>query len=400
MAEIPEEDLKLLKAAAESKDPEEVREALRCAKKKNRREIGGYRFTAVHRAIYSNHTIAHVLISDRGVKLNKEDTLGHTPLHLGWSGCVAAMLRTGRTDIEWDHADRIGQTPLLYHARLGNETSLTALLALGESAVSMSKITTDRFTALHQVVEQDRRFFPSRHVFPSLDKRCDFVDILLTAKKERAKTARQLQNRSLEDTDLESDVLEFVNTKDILGRSVLHYIAEEGCVEILDKLLDWFQVEEVKNRVDFNAADDHGCAPLLLAVQRRHTDMVRRLLKLPAGQITFDVGVTVSALHPSGLKKYEKEHKQLYRPNLFSKAPTEQYCGTNLTPLHVAVNVNRHFGVAAALLLDPLERTIKPMIDNERWEMFDKVGAVIIQGAKDCVECTKLLYFIFIFKNH
>jgi len=35
------------------------------------------------------------------------------------------------------------------------------------------------------------------------------------------------------------------------------------------------------------------------------------------------------------------------------------------------------------------------MADNERWEMFDKVGAamILIQAAKDCVECSKILQF-------
>jgi ankyrin repeat protein len=368
-------------------------EALRSAKDKNCTEIGGYQFTALHRAIYSNETIAHVLISDKGVNPNKEDTLGHTPLHLAWKGCVPLMKWSKRTDIEWDYPDHIEQTPLLYHARIGNATSLRELLELSE--VSMSKVTIDKFTALHQVVEQDEDFLPHFRPLLSIQRRCGLVGILLEEKKKRAEEA---QGQNPNDKDVESEVLEFVNAKDILNRSVLHYIAEEGCVAILNKLLNSFHVEEVKHRLDINDADVHGCAPLLLAVQRGHRDMVRRLLELP--KIKYDVGVTVSASHPSDLKEYEEKHKELCRPNLFSKAPTKQYCGTNLTPLHVAVNVNGHFGVAAALLMDPLKRAIELMSDNERWEMFDKVGAVIIQGAKDCVECTKILYFIFIFESH
>jgi ankyrin repeat protein len=388
MAVIRQEDLNLLNAAAKSTDVTVVEEALRNAADKNCREIGGYEFTALHRAIYSNESIAWVLVKEPGVCLNEKDTLGHTPLHLAWRGCVPLMEKYCTTkEVLWDLEDNIGQTPLLYHARLGNDTSLKALLRRTE--VSISKITMDGFTALHQVVEQDRRFLPHWRELLSADKRCELVGILLDMKMEKARIERAFQRKSVEAEDLESDVLDFVNTKDVLNRSVLHYIAEEGCVAILDKLLKWFAVKEVKDRVDVTTLDVHGCAPLLLAVQRGHRDMVRELLKLK--QIDPNVPATVIESRPSELKPYEENHKQLCRPNLFSKAPTEQYSGTDITPLHFAVNVKPQFEVAAALLLD--ERT--KIVDNERWEMFDKVGAamILIQGAKDCVECSKILQF-------
>jgi len=422
MAVTQQADLNLLKAA-KSGDAAEVEVALRCAVDKNCRENRGYRFTAVHRAVYSNERVAGVLIRDLDVNLNLKSTLGHTPLHFGWSGCVAEMLASGRTDIDWDVPDNIGQTPLLYHARLVNEVIVRALLKLGESAVNMSNNKTiDGFTALHQVVEQDRRSFPSWYKFRSLDERCNLVGILLEAKKERARTRRELANLSQEARELESDVLEFVNTKDILKRSALHYIAEEGCVAILDKLLKWFTHQEIRDSVDVNDADVHGFAPLHLAVQRGHRDVVRQLLQLPERQIDPNVRATLRVSHPDELQEYEENHKHLCRPDLFSKAPTEQYSGKDLTPLHLAAMrghteiarllldrpntevftdttgrspldysiVNRHFQVAAELLMNPKGRTMEPMSDNERWEMFDKV-LCLAEGPDDKTTAKALL---------
>jgi len=422
MGKTQQADLDLLNAAAKSPE-EEVRRALSCAVNKNCRETGGYHFTAVHRAVYSNRSVARVLINDPDVHLNLQDTLGRTPLHLPWRGCVPELLASGRTDIEWDVRDNIGQTPLLYHARLVNEVIVCALLTLGESAVNMSNNKTiDGFTALHQVVEQDPGSFPSWYPFRSLDVRCNLVGILLEAKKERARTRRELANLSQEARELESDVLEFVNIKDILKRSALHYIAEEGSVAILDKLLKWFTHQEIRDSVDVNHADVHGFAPLHLAVQRGHRDVVRQLLQLPERQIDPNVRATVRVSHPDELQEYKKNHKQLCRPDLFSKAPTEQYSGKDLTPLHLAAMrghteiarllldrpntevctdttgrspfdysiVNRHFQVAAELLMNPKGRTMEPMSDNERWEMFDKV-LCLAEGPDDKATANALL---------
>jgi len=385
MAVIHQADLRLLEAA-KSGTIREVQLALNQAVDPNCREIGGYRFTALHRAIYSNTSVAGVLLADLRVDPNVDDTLGHTPLHLGWRGCVPAMERSVRVrDVNWDFQDKIDQTPLLYHARLGNETSLIALLGHSELEVSMAKKTKDGFTALHQVVEQDRRFLPNWREFQSLDKRCDLVGILLEAKRRRA-TGRPFSNVQSEELDLQN----FVNEEDFLGRSVLHYIAEEGSVAILDKLLSYFTVQAVKDGIHVDTPDVHGRAPLLLAVQRGHGDMVRKLLTFPGRQIDPTVAATVITWNPARLLPYEESHKELCRPNLSSKAPTEKYSGT---PLHFAVNVSRQFQVAAALLMD--KRTTELIAEDDRWEMFDKVGTamILIQGAKDCFDCTKFLQF-------
>ncbi len=67
----------------------------------------------------------------------------------------------------------------------------------------------------------------------------------------------------------------FVNITDILNWSVLRYIAEEGCVDILRWLLGKCSLHMNVNSVDF-----HGFTPLHLAIQNGHTGVVELLLQL------------------------------------------------------------------------------------------------------------------------
>ncbi|KAH9560916.1 hypothetical protein CY35_06G133300 [Sphagnum magellanicum] len=80
--------------------------------------------------------------------------------------------------------------------------------------------------------------------------------------------------------------------------------------------------------------DCHGFTPIHLAVRRGHTEMVELLLHVPS--MDANIGATVNASPPSGLKPWESGHFNLCRPNLFLKAPRELPPAGNLTPLHFA----------------------------------------------------------------
>jgi ankyrin repeat protein len=202
-----------------------------------------------------------------------------------------------------------------------------------------------------------------------------------------------------------------VNKIDVLRRSALHYIAEDGCVEILDQLWGWFTNVRRRSQIRLDGPDHHGFAPLHLAVRRGHSHMVRRILQLP--QINPNVFAIVNATHPPLLQAYQENHKELCRPNLFSRKPSEQYPGQSLTPLHfaamsghaeitdlllddAATNVspgtrpspldysieNGHFEVAAKFLLDRQGRTTNAMGLNNTWQIFDTV--LCLAEGPDC----------------
>jgi len=168
-----------------------------------------------------------------------------------------------------------------------------------------------------------------------------------------------------------------VNTTDILDRSVLHYIAEEGCVDILRRLLGKCS----SSHMDVNSVDLHGFTPLHLAIQNGHTGVVEVLLQLQkidanVGAINAshldqpmivqkinrmvealeeayflrmlqpNIGANVSPDIPDGgievnvsatgrPKPFEQHHFDMCRPNLLSKTPKDLSSG-NLTPLHLA----------------------------------------------------------------
>ncbi|CAM6016295.1 unnamed protein product, partial [Sphagnum balticum] len=68
----------------------------------------------------------------------------------------------------------------------------------------------------------------------------------------------------------------FVNVTDVLNRSALHYIAEEGSEKLLKRLL-----EKCPAGISVTGVDCHGFTPLHLAVRRGHTAVVELLLHVP-----------------------------------------------------------------------------------------------------------------------
>ncbi|CAK9211309.1 unnamed protein product [Sphagnum troendelagicum] len=444
-----EANFKLLRAAY-SGEESDVKAALGSGHvDKNCHENTGYHYTAVQRAALSNESVVKFFIADTEVRLNLKDDLGRTLLHLSWRTCVERLEESKRMKPkDWDLCDKIDQTPFLTHARFVNgdimEDLLRIELSSGEPAVDMTKTTIDGFTALHQVVEQDPLSFPTWYDFRPPGDRCNLVTLLLDTLKERARQTRLRARQpiptvedvpiptvvedvpipTVEDVpptveDLEDDVLEFVNKKDKLNRSALHYIAEDGCVEILDTLRQWF-TESKRSQISLEGLDLHGFAPLHLAVRRGHSHMVRKILEIRP-LINLNLVATVTATDPPKLPKYEENHKQLCRPNLFSIKPSAEISGKQLSPLHFAAMrghteitglllgnettdvckntepspfkysiVNRHFQVAAQFLLDVHGRTTGSMGYDEKWNIFDTV-LCLAEGSDDNTTANALL---------
>jgi ankyrin repeat protein len=169
----------------------------------------------------------------------------------------------------------------------------------------------DGFTALHELAERQSPFPDWFRNKPTPETSCKLIDILLA----------ELELRG-------HNLVTFVNATDVLNRTALHYIADEGSVEMLNRLL-----ERCPTGMSVTGVDCHGFTPIHLAVRRGHTGVVELLLQVPS--MDANVGATVNASPPSGLKPWESDHSKMCRPKLSLKAPKEPPAG-ELTPLHFA----------------------------------------------------------------
>jgi ankyrin repeat protein len=255
-----------------------------------------------------NVGVVRLLLEDCRVNVTARDRHGLTALHTFTDRMFfEEILLSKRTDIDWNAADMIGQTPLLLYARIGAEESVRRLI--GVESVNLFAKTIDLFTALHQVAERETPY-PDGMTLGDISCRCNIVDLVLEAVGRTG-----------------GNVVSFVDATEILNRSALHYIAEEGCIEILELLCKF------SPNMNVNGVDFHGFTPLHLAVRNGHDAVVERLLELQS--IDANVGATVNASNPDKLKPFEKQQSQICRPNLFLKTPEDQPT-RDLTPLHFA----------------------------------------------------------------
>ncbi|CAK9230866.1 unnamed protein product [Sphagnum troendelagicum] len=286
----------------------------------------GYRLTPLMVAIQSmNLKVARVLLSDPRVDVNATDTSGLTALHRATGKRLSAIILSQRTDIDWNVADKTGRTPLLRLARMNCLRNIQELSSI--KSVELFARSLDGFTALHEVAERESPF-PAWFKKASPDTSCNLVDVLFELLEVRG-----------------HNLVTFVNATDILNRSALHYIAEEGSVKMLRRFL-----EKCPTGTSATGVDCHGFTPLHLAVRRGHTAVVELLLTVPS--MDANVAATVNASSPSGLKPWEPDHLDLCRPDLFSKAPKEVPTAANLTPLHFAA-MDGHTEIVDLLLKWP-----------------------------------------------
>ncbi len=68
-----------------------------------------------------DRSVVRVLLADHRVDVNAANILGQRALHTHWDEGVSEMLHSKRKDIDWNAIEKIGQTPLLFHARVGND---------------------------------------------------------------------------------------------------------------------------------------------------------------------------------------------------------------------------------------------------------------------------------------
>ncbi|KAH9560935.1 hypothetical protein CY35_06G135200 [Sphagnum magellanicum] len=285
-----------------------------------------YRFTPLIVAIHSNSVkVARVLLKDLRVDVNASDYAGLTALHRSRRELLTAIIDSQRTDINWNAVDDIGRTPLLEFARMDALAEIRQLSTI--ESVNFLARSIDGFTTLHEHAERESPF-PTWFQKRSEETGCTFVDGLFKLLEARG-----------------HNLLTFVNATDILNRSALHYLAEEGSVKMLNLLL-----EKCPTGMSVTGVDRHGFTPLHLAVRRGHTGVVELLLTVPS--MDANVAATVNASTPSGLKPWEPDHLQLCRPDLFSKAPKEVPTAGNLTPLHFAA-MDGHTEIVDLLLKLP-----------------------------------------------
>ncbi len=269
-------------------------------------DLGG---TPLFLACQSNSkSIVRMLLDNPQVLVNAADNLGRTALHMATEDCLDEMLLSTRTDINWNAADDIGQTPLLWFARLGQEERLRRLI--GVESVDIFATTIDGFTVLHQVAELGSAYFPN----PS---RCNVLDLLLEEVGRRG-----------------HNVISFVDATDILNRSALHHIANRGRTNLLRWLLRKFSAD-----INVNGADFYGFTPLHLAVRDGSCKEMVELLLQQVESIDANVGATVNVSSPKELKPFETDrHDTLCRPMLFEEIHSRDYESIRgITPLHYAV---------------------------------------------------------------
>jgi ankyrin repeat protein len=293
----------------------------------NCREDLGFKWTPLMEAIYSNSVkVARVLLADPRVDVNATDTQGYTALHMATGKVLSTIILSQRTDIDWNPTDNAGRTPLHLFSRLTFVNAISELIKV--QPVQLLATSIDRFTALHQLAEQ-KSPLPDWVVNPPIpEEGCKVIAVLFAELEVRG-----------------HDLVTFVKATDVLNRTALHYIAEEGSVKMLKHLL-----ERCPTGMSVAGVDCHGFTPIHLAVRRGHTDMVELFLHVPS--MDANIGATVNASSPSGPKPWESDHFELCRPNLFLKAPKELPPAGNLTPLHFAA-MDGHTEIVDLLLKWP-----------------------------------------------
>lgn len=117
---------------------------------------------------------------------------------------------------------------------------------------------------------------------------------------------------------------------EIVGRTPLHYAAQNGLTEAAKTLI-------AHGKVDINQKDTDGCTALLLAADSNHTSLVRLLLVKGAKQIPNKSGATpLLTAAAQGKLDLVKVLIRIGGSELINIAGSDPKQFINLTPLLVA----------------------------------------------------------------
>lgn len=268
------------------------------------------------------------------IDVNTRNNSGLTPLHvaalLNRESVAKFLLR--REDLDVNPTTAFDLTPLHFAARLGRIGIVELLLADDRSNLDVK--TTDDFTPLHLVAEGDGVCSDPYLVCRrgSVDQRCEVVRMILAEQDRR-------ELRGLE------------NEKDVLGRTAIHYAAENGCLQMVMEFL-----RSPSGQPDLNVVDAFGFTPLHLATQRGHVGVVELLLQARSIDINshstmrFGVGQVSMSNSNSPLVV-----QRLFR--IYSHEEVVLETSINLTPLHIAAREGK-LEIASLLLNSRVVNTL------------------------------------------
>ncbi|CAK9269516.1 unnamed protein product [Sphagnum jensenii] len=293
----------------------------------------------------TNPSVVRLLLEDSRVNVNAGDIQGKTALHTcGDQVELLEILLSKRTDIDWNAADMIGQTPLLWFAQMGDEESVRRLI--GVESVNLFATTIDVFTALHQVAE--RKTFPSGIRSGDISKRCNIVDLVLKEVGRRGDdvsidaNVRATVNASnpdklkpFEGPDYERCrphlILKTPKEQPSRDLTPLHFAVMDGRMEVVRLLLQW-------EGINIDAVDSAGLTPLYYSVQNGHWEMVDLFLKKGKPFATLDSDRNCGVFQDLLLFATKRGHVEavqelLVHPNLDVNAKDNK----KMTPLLYAI---------------------------------------------------------------
>ncbi|CAM6047118.1 unnamed protein product, partial [Sphagnum compactum] len=175
---------------------------------------------------------------------------------------------------------------------------------------------------------------------------------------------------------------EMIRMNKCSNRTALHYIAEEGSVEMLKHLL-----ERCPTGISVTGVDCHGFTPLHLAVRRGHTGVVELLLHVPS--MDANVGATVTACNPSGLKPWESYHLMLYKLGIVKalcfadpakRLRATEECSDGQTPIQIATEANMK-ETEKVLLERPEVKDFVDRLYRDRQVFVDAANALLVGAA-------------------
>ena len=268
------------------------------------------------------------------IDVNTRNNSGLTPLHaaalLDRESIAKFLLR--REDLDVNPTTAFDLTPLHFAARLGRTRIVELLLA--DDRLNLDVKTTDEFTPLHLVAEGDGvcsdPYLVRRR--GSEDQRCKVVRLLLAEQDRR-------ELRGLE------------NEKDVLGRTAIHYAAQNGCLQMVREFLS-----SPSGELDLNVVDTFGFTPLHLATQRGHVGVVELLLHAQS----IDINPHSTTRFGLAQVSMSNSNSPLVVQRLFRiNSPEEDIFETsiNLTPLHIAAREG-NLEIASLLLNSRVVNTL------------------------------------------